>query len=419
MTSLGSGQAGRYRLTESSPLRKSPKRTWKPRGTWGWLLTVISVLLAALMATVACCMLVTVPWRELGLLGAMALFFPPALAFVHADCHGAGIRSSAKPRQAGCLAVGLNRSANDRDGPDSCWPDMAAFAPIERTAVAGHLPGKRNAHELGPSPDGPTVSYGRSKDGSTLELDVWGTGLPHSGPLRPAVIFVHGGGWTHGTRSMLPDWDRWLNQLGYEVFDVEYRMPPPVRWQDEVGDVKAALGWVAVHAAEYYVDPARISIMGNSAGGNLSMLAAYAMGDRLLPACTDVPEVAVRSVVNLYGPPDAALLYRTTPSYNYVRGVMTQYIGGSPDEFPERYQALSPLSHIGTRTPPTIMLLGTSDQIVPTDQSSALQQALSAAGIAHEIYLLPANDHGFDLNWGGFGTQIARSKIEDFLKRHG
>jgi acetyl esterase/lipase len=406
-------------LIESSPLRESRERSWKPRGVWAWLLTVISVLLAALMVTVAFCMLVTVPWRALALLGSGARFFPLHLLFFTLIAMGLEFAAA---RSRASLAAWLS-------GLTALLTIAMALIPVGLTwqrsrqlnvplSLGTYLANGMHMNSGHPQTDR-TVSYGMAKDGSKLELDVWGTGLPHSGPLRPAVVFVHGGGWTHGTRSMLPEWDRWLNQLGYEVFDVEYRMPPPVRWQDEVGDVKAALGWVAVHAAEYYVDPARISIMGNSAGGNLSMLAAYAVGDPLLPASTDVPEVAVRSVVNLYGPPDAALLYRSTPSYNYVRGVMTQYIGGSPDEFPERYRALSPLSHIGARTPPTLMLLGTSDQIVPTDQSSALQQALSAVGIAHEIYLLPANDHGFDLNWGGFGTQIARSKIEDFLKRHG
>ena len=72
-----------------------------------------------------------------------------------------------------------------------------------------------------------SVVYGTAKDGTKLELDVWRTGQPNTGPLRPAIVFVHGGAWTHGNRSMVPEWNHWLNTLGYEVFDVEYRMPPP------------------------------------------------------------------------------------------------------------------------------------------------------------------------------------------------
>ena len=95
-----------------------------------------------------------------------------------------------------------------------------------------------------------------------------------------------------------------------------------------------------------------------------------------------------------------------------------EYIGGTPREFPERHQALSPLSHISSKSPSTIMLLGTSDRVVRTEQAAALDQALTTAGVDHETYLLPANDHGFDVNWGGFATQIARAKIQDFLQRH-
>jgi acetyl esterase/lipase len=184
-----------------------------------------------------------------------------------------------------------------------------------------------------------TVAFGTA-DGKPLELDVWQTGQPSSGPLRPAILMVHGGGWIYGNRSSMPNWNRWLNELGYEVFDVEYRMPPPVRWLEEVGDVKAALGWIALHAAEYHVDPARISIMGGSAGGNLAMLAAYSMSDSTLPASIDVPRVTVKTVINFYGPSDMALIYRTCPSKD-VPPAMEKYIGGSPEQVPERYRALS------------------------------------------------------------------------------
>ena len=144
-------------------------------------------------------------------------------------------------------------------------------------------------------------------------------------------------------------WPRWLNGLGYEVFDVEYELPPPARWQDEVGDVKCALGWVERHAAEYHLDPGRVSVMGYSAGGNLAMLAAYTMGDARLPASCNVAPVAVRSVVNLYGPADLTLLYRSSGSRDYIDNALRKYVGGSPSEFPARYRNLSPVSHVVRR----------------------------------------------------------------------
>jgi dipeptidyl aminopeptidase/acylaminoacyl peptidase len=60
--------------------------------------------------------------------------------------------------------------------------------------------------------------------------------------------------------------------------------------------------------------------------------------------------------------------------------------------------------------------LGVSDRIVPTEQARSLDQALTQAGVAHETFLLPGNDHGFEVNWGGFGAQFVREKIKAFLQ---
>jgi acetyl esterase/lipase len=264
-----------------------------------------------------------------------------------------------------------------------------------------------------------SVVYARGSDGAKLELDVWQANGAGSGALRPAIVRVHGGAWTRGSRGGHSDWNRWLNTLGYDVFDVEYELPPPPRWQDEVGDVKCAVGWVEAHATAYHLDRRRISVMGYSAGGNLAMLAAYSAGDARLPPSCDAPTVAIRSVVNLYGPADLALLYRSSGSRDYIDGALRQYVGGDPTQYPDRYRVLSPVSHVNARTPPTITLLGESDRIVPTDQAHVLDEALGRAGVPHATYLLPATDHGFDVNWNGFGTQIARAVISKFLERYG
>ena len=128
-----------------------------------------------------------------------------------------------------------------------------------------------------------TVVYGMAADGTRLVLDVWLSDGAVTGSSRPAIVKVHGGGWTGGSRSQAIDWNRWLNQLGYQVFDVEYRMPPPERWKDEVGDVKCALGWVTANAPNTG-SILRASAHGVLGGRDLAMLAAYSMGNPRLPA---------------------------------------------------------------------------------------------------------------------------------------
>jgi acetyl esterase/lipase len=196
-------------------------------------------------------------------------------------------------------------------------------------------------------------------------------------------------------------------------------MPPPVRWLDEIGDVKCAAGWVVANASKYQLDIERISIMGSSAGGNLALLAGYSVGDPRLPPSCRATNAKIRSVINLYGPTDMALLYRTTDRKSDLPAAMDAYIGGPPSKFPDRYKILSPISHINKQTPPTITLQGEIDRIVPVDQAIILADALAAVGIDHENYLLPSTSHGFDVNWGSISTQVARAKVVAFLQKHG
>jgi acetyl esterase/lipase len=406
-------------MTTQYQSMQSPVKSWKPRGIWAWLLTLVAVLLALCTVAPAYCMAFPVQFVVPGFLGLDALLFPLHVLVV--TVLALLLWWVAKPSRAR-LARTLFGFVAILTAIMGLTPAFAMWQRARQLGVplslGNYLENATRMNDGHPPQLNRSVSYGTAKDGASLQLDVWSTGLPNSGPLRPAVVFLHGGGWIVGNRSERPDWNRWLNKLGYEVFDVEYRMPPPVRWQDEIGDVKAAVGWVAAHAADYHVDPARISIMGESAGGNLALLAAYSMGDPGLPASTGVVPVAIRSVIDLYGPTEMAKLYDTTSSPGFVQYSESTYIGGIPEEFPERYHALSPLYHINAQTPPTITFQGTMDRLVPMEQATMLDAALTKAGVAHELYLLPANDHGFDINWGGFGTQIARTKIQDFLQSH-
>jgi acetyl esterase/lipase len=300
-------------------------------------------------------------------------------------------------------------------------PSPAAWRYARRLGVPvslrAFLADARRPNVGGPHPER-TVVFGVAADGTALELDVWpATGDP--GAPRPAIVKLHGGGWTDGARNEAEQWNRWLNGIGYHVFDVEYRLAPPARWQDEVGDVKAALGWVADRASDYQVDRARISLMGLSAGGNLAMLAAYSADDRLLPPSCPRPVPAVRCVVNFYGPCDLTRLYGASPSGDYVDECLRQYIGGSPAEHPDRYRAVSPLTHVSASAAPTMTVMGRRDRTVPLEQAQLLDDALSQVGVPHETWLLPGCGHSFDVHWGGFGTQIVRPLLQDFLGRHG
>jgi len=382
------------------------------------LLTLVAVLLAAFAAFVAFAMVTPLAWDGPGRLGALALTFPLHLL---AGTALAAVLWPAARALGAVLGARLFAFSAVLTLCMALVPTLAIWTKARALGVPlslGEYAANARHLNAGPPQKQRTLVYGKTANGETLELDVWPTGRGDSGPLRPAMVLVHGGAWSFGHRSASPEWDRWLNGLGFEVFDAAYRLPPPARWQDEVGDVKSALGWVAAHAAEYHLDPARISVMGSSAGANLALLAAYSRGDAALPPSTDVPLVAVHSVVSFYGPSDLARFYRDCPSAAYLRPLIEAYVGGAPDALPDRYRVLSPLAHVSADSPPTVSFLGGSDRLVAPAQVEALDAALARAGVAHETVLLPAQDHGFDVFWGGFGTQLARAKLQAFLRSH-
>jgi acetyl esterase/lipase len=395
-----------------------------------WLLTATAFALVLAVAALAAYMATPVDYDGRGRYAVFALLFPLHLFVISAA--SAGLAAIAWFDGA-VVAVVLFGAAVILTMAMALWPTVAMWRYARHHDVTPSLR-TYAAHAFEPNYGRPqagrTVVYGTAPDGTALELDAWpldavkranARNAGNSGDAasrHPVVVQVHGGGWVGGGRGA-EAWNQWLNGLGFVVFDVDYRLPPPERWRDEVGDVKAALGWVAEHAADYHVDPGRISVMGDSAGANLAMLAAYSANDSRLPPSCGEAHVTVRCVINLYGPADLTSLSEHSGSRRYIQECLRAYIGGGPEDHPDRYRLISPIQHLHGTVPPTLTLLGHSDRIVPAGQALALDGALDAAGVPHETYLLPGNDHGFDTNWGGFGTQFAQAKVQRFLERHG
>ena len=393
---------------------------WRPQGGLDWVLLVVALVLAVAMALTWFYMATPIGFDGPGRLGVLGLLI--SLQFLLVTLASAVLAVVAWSQEA-LLPASLFAAATVLTAVMALWPSIALIQRAREShasvSLGAALIPRRNGG--GPQPDR-SVVYGTAPDGTELQLDVWRSTSATDGDARlPAFVRVNGGDWVHGARSELVAWDQWLNERGYHVFDVSYRMPPPERWRDEIGDVKSAVAWVAEHSEEYGVDPERISIIGSSAGGNLSMLAAYSMGDPQLPPSCDAGPVRIRSVVNLYGPADLTAMYDHSAdngSAGYVQGALRQYIGGPPGEYPDRYRALSPLTHVTADSPPTLTVLGENDRVVQAEQVHLLEDALAEAGVAHETYLLPFTDHGFDANWTSLSAQLARATVESFLHRY-
>lgn len=268
----------------------------------------------------------------------------------------------------------------------------------------------------GPVPQ--TITFA-TVDGQPLQLDVYRPATPMPA-AQPALVVVHGGSWSGGDKSDFPQWNSWLLQQGYTVFDVQYRLTPQPNWQTATGDVKCAVGWVRQHADEYNVDPQRIGLLGRSAGAHLALLAGYTSDDQALPPSCDVGDTSVRLVVDFYGPTDLEWGYNVTADANGENGspATQSFLGGTPRTVPAAYTIGSPVSHVGPATPPTLLLHGGRDQLVSQRHSEMLVDRLQAADVPYETVYLPYGQHGFDYNFNGWSGQIVRPVLSRFLQTY-
>ncbi|MQY23177.1 alpha/beta hydrolase [Nocardia macrotermitis] len=253
-------------------------------------------------------------------------------------------------------------------------------------------------------------------DGQALDLDVYRPTQPAAG--APAIVFVHGGGFVNGNRGESNSWFSWLATQGVTVFSIDYRLAPPARWQQATGDVKCALGWVRAHAGEFGIASSNISVAGDSAGGNLALMAAYTVGDAQFPPTCEVPEAPVRSVIALYPITNLPAALDDTRTPYAIRTMLDRYTGGRIAQQRDRYLAASPTEHVAPGLPPTLLVQGGSDHLVPANQTTRLATALNAAGVPVQTYELPWVDHGFLSRWGDWGSQLLRPQLSKFVQQY-
>ncbi|NBD36341.1 MAG: alpha/beta hydrolase fold domain-containing protein [Chloroflexi bacterium] len=256
-------------------------------------------------------------------------------------------------------------------------------------------------------------------------------------PSGLAFIYFHGSGWHFldkdvGTRPMF----RHLSAQGHVIMDVAYRLCPEAEWRGMLGDVKRAVAWMKINAADYGVDPARIVLGGGSAGGHLALLAAYTADDAALtPVDVMGMDLAVRGVVSWYGPTDMRVYYEHAgPIFSQMvaegdarteetledkifqamgfnmpqpahwpagmtiqEAMMRALFGGTPEERPDAYRQASPVTHVDADCPPTLLLQGEHDSIVSAEAVRTLAERLRAVDVPVVHVEYPQAAHAFDL----------------------
>jgi acetyl esterase/lipase len=261
-------------------------------------------------------------------------------------------------------------------------------------------------------------------NGKDLQLDVYSP-TESSANNDASIIVVHGGSWNGGVRNDFPQWNQWLAAQGFTIFDVDYRLKPQPNYLSAVGDVKCAVLWVKEHAAEFKISPDRIALFGRSAGGHLALLAAYSADDKRLPSTCAEKKVSetVRAVVSFYAPTDLIWAYDNPANQMVINGpeTLANFLGGSPHqsiEMRERYTLASPISQVSPKTSSTLLIHSGQDQLVKSENMNLLSSKLKEANVPHKTLFIPYAQHGFDYNFNGWGAQIAKSVISDFLSEN-
>lgn len=258
------------------------------------------------------------------------------------------------------------------------------------------------------------VEYGKGGEVS-LKLDLYqpvGDAKP-SDPLRPAIIFVHGGAWKGGSREIYHYYCVKLAEKGYVVATVSYRLSDVAPFPAAVQDVKCAVRWMRANAERLHVDPNRIAMAGGSAGGHLSMMVGYVTDNPELEGSGGNPNVSsrIQAVVNLYGPTDL------TTDFARDNDVVVKFLGGeSFSAKPQLYELASPNSHVSADDPPTLILHGSIDTVVPISQAELLVDKLMEAGVPYEYDRVEGWPHTMDLEANV--NRHCLAKIEEFLDKH-
>jgi len=252
-------------------------------------------------------------------------------------------------------------------------------------------------------------------DGASLAGDLY---LPKGLNKAPVVIAAHGGGWQVGSRASYKYWGPFLARNGYALFSIDYRLGKAGAYPGSVYDVKAAIQFVRAKAADLGLDPERIGLMGDSAGGHLAALVGLAP-DQFTAEYRSDPNYAVpadvKAVIAFYGVYDMLAQWQHDQIARPRDQIGEKYLGASPMQNRRVYFDSSPMSYAtidrsGTRF---LLIHGTADdQVDPVTQSQAFQNALNQAGIYVRRFVIPGAGHfwasdPFEGEIGGYGATAA------------
>ncbi len=202
------------------------------------------------------------------------------------------------------------------------------------------------------------------------------------GQRVPAVLIIHGGGWTGGDKGAARELGigTTLAENGYVGLSINYLLSNDdhrITWPQNLHDCKTAVRWLRKNADRLHVDPGHIGVIGGSAGGHLSAMVAATGPEAKFDPVGPYGEFStqVQAAVIMYAPVQMDQTDRP-------------WLGKTRAEDAALYRAVSPLTHLDPKDPPFLILHGTADALVEVEQSRVLDAALEKTGIDHRLVII-------------------------------
>lgn len=216
----------------------------------------------------------------------------------------------------------------------------------------------------------------------------------------PAVLLIHGGGWRGGDRTQLRGYGILLGRAGFVCVATEYRLVGEAPWPAQIHDVKAAVRWIRANAPSLGADPTRIAVEGNSAGAHLALFAAGTPNVAAFEGegGNDGVDSSVAAAVAVYPPTRFHFGVRQHGS------VPIEALSDTPSA--ALAEEASPVNLVGPGFPPTMLVHGTGDDVVPVSASFLMYEALRRHDVPTELHVFAEQPHAFDADHR-FGRRTA------------
>tara|TARA_B100000900_G_scaffold404507_1_gene412958 strand:+ start:46 stop:840 length:795 start_codon:yes stop_codon:yes gene_type:complete len=231
---------------------------------------------------------------------------------------------------------------------------------------------------------------------------------PSEDQKKPAIVVIHGGGWMEGDKTQLRGYGILLSQLGFVCLCASYRLSQEAKWPSHIHDVKCAIRYLKANAEKLGLDPNRIGVTGNSAGGHLALMCASDEKELEGDGGNQELDSKVKAICAMYPP---TLVREEVPEgkFNAFAFMM------GDDASSEDYMKASPIKQDLTEFPPCLLIHGSTDKVVPISETTDFQKELEKNKRTVEVHIYADEDHAFD-SQPSLGRNVADIQGIFFLK---